>query len=519
MVAVLLSHLHSDARRIDGRGGDGGRDVQIQGADGIHAFEIKSFTGRMSPGRRAHVRSSLARAATLDPVDWTLIVPIDPTPRELTWFDGLRSTVPFPLEWRGLTWLDAEFAQRPSIARYFLKDLKDELIDLATLLHVEEAALLGGGPAVIERAQKLVERANELDPFYRFKVTTDGARSSMTIVPRYPGADRDSPITTTFSLAFPNDEVGRNAADEFQRALDFGTGARVPPEFVRDASFAAPANLGRRLEGASIELMPSGAPGDARRMLLAVVDQSGSTLAETSVSLRITSWGRRGSLLEGGDRSGILSVHVTVDVHKRSFHIKLSVSAHAFFPDEGRPLARLLAVLVKPNLLIVRAEDGSEVGRSEILTDDPLVYPHFPKLVEDLALVQWAAGMSRQVGPDFSRDDIQSLAIGVALLRGERLEASWKRMRIVLSAKAPIDLRRSMLEGEFPFVLRSPQPHVVMIGGVWYAIGRGMQSEVVAARISRPLAAWRASGTIPDGTRLTLVPASSNRALVSLIGG
>jgi hypothetical protein len=210
---------------------------------------------------------------------------------------------------------------------------------------------------------------------------------------------------------------------------------------------------------------------------------------------------------------------VTVDVLKRSFHIKLSVSAHAFFPDEGRPLARLLAVLVKPNLLVMRAEDGSEVGRSEILTDDPLVYPHFPKLVEDLVLVQWAAGMSRLVGPDFSRDDIQALAIGVALLRGERLTASWKRMRIVLSANAPIDLRRAMLEGEFPFVLRSPQPHVVVIGGVGYAIGQGMQSEVVAARISRPLAAWRTSGSIPDGARLALVPASSSRAFVTLISG
>jgi hypothetical protein len=29
MVSVLLSRLHPDSQRIDGKGGDGGRDVQI----------------------------------------------------------------------------------------------------------------------------------------------------------------------------------------------------------------------------------------------------------------------------------------------------------------------------------------------------------------------------------------------------------------------------------------------------------------------------------------------------------
>ena len=55
MVSVLLSRIHPNARRIDGKGGDGGRDVQIvsgQDAEIINAFELKSFTGRMTPGRR-----------------------------------------------------------------------------------------------------------------------------------------------------------------------------------------------------------------------------------------------------------------------------------------------------------------------------------------------------------------------------------------------------------------------------------------------------------------------------------
>ena len=65
MVSVLLSRLHPDAQRIDGKGGDGGRDVQIvDGQDGTitYAFELKSFTGRVTTGRRRQVWAFLLLA-------------------------------------------------------------------------------------------------------------------------------------------------------------------------------------------------------------------------------------------------------------------------------------------------------------------------------------------------------------------------------------------------------------------------------------------------------------------------
>ena len=51
MVSCLLSHLNRETRRIDGSGGDGGRDVQFELPDGLHIFELKSFTDRMTQGR------------------------------------------------------------------------------------------------------------------------------------------------------------------------------------------------------------------------------------------------------------------------------------------------------------------------------------------------------------------------------------------------------------------------------------------------------------------------------------
>ena len=96
MVAVLLSTLHPDAERLDGRGGDGGRDVQLREDGRKDLFELKSFTGRLGKeqGRRRQVENSLKRAAALNPDSWTLVVPIDPTPDELACSTSSRANIP-----------------------------------------------------------------------------------------------------------------------------------------------------------------------------------------------------------------------------------------------------------------------------------------------------------------------------------------------------------------------------------------------------------------------------------------
>ena len=123
MISVLLIRLYPDAQRIDGRGGDGGRDVQIvDGQDGsiAYAFELKSFTDGMTTGRRRQVERSLKRAASLGPARWILVVPIDSTPAEDNWFRRLNKGCSFPIEWYGKTWLDEKMSAFPDIRRYFL---------------------------------------------------------------------------------------------------------------------------------------------------------------------------------------------------------------------------------------------------------------------------------------------------------------------------------------------------------------------------------------------------------------
>ena len=174
MVSVLLSRLNHDSQRIDGKGGDGGRDVQIVHADDgsiADAFELKSFTGRMVRSRRNQVKRSLERAAALGPARWTLVVPIDPTPAEWEWFLQLGKGYCFPLEWRGKTWLNEKMAAHPDIGSYFVEGAKDEVYRLLLELH-QEQSILTRGPDAVPRLESLRERLNESDPYYRYELAT-----------------------------------------------------------------------------------------------------------------------------------------------------------------------------------------------------------------------------------------------------------------------------------------------------------------------------------------------------------
>lgn len=79
IVGVLLSTLHPGSRRIDGAGGDGGRDHQFQIDDKLVVWQSKYFSGRLSTGsRKRQITNSLITAAALQPDSWTLVTPMVP---------------------------------------------------------------------------------------------------------------------------------------------------------------------------------------------------------------------------------------------------------------------------------------------------------------------------------------------------------------------------------------------------------------------------------------------------------
>ncbi len=269
MVSVLLSRLHPDAQHIDGKGGDGGRDVQIvsqQEAQINEAFELKSFTGRMNKHRRRQVSNSLKRAATLEPARWTLVVPIDPTPAELDWFRKLGTGYRFPIKWRGKTWLDEKMSAFPDIRRYYVEGAKDEVFRLLLQLHKEQAKVTDLHDAAV-RFRTLYEHLNEIDPQYRYEMSTvtagvDSWPSDVVFsvklgdvrfdaYPKYLGAANDRPVSIRFTLALePEDRMIRDA-------LGYGLDVSIPKRVISGVTIDAPAGLGGSFTEAELNLSPT----------------------------------------------------------------------------------------------------------------------------------------------------------------------------------------------------------------------------------------------------------------------
>ena len=474
MVACLLSHQNPQVRRIDGSGGDGGRDCQFEDESGLHAYEMKGFPkGRVGKTQQRQVERSLKRAAKLDPVDWTLITPVDPTPEEWEWFKGQRTMYPFPLEWHGVTWLDLQFSQRPFIADYYLGTTKERVYDLLRDIHQEQAALANGVPDAVARMNAVVTLANTLDPHYRFRIETDGNTSKVTILPAYAGAEVDRPIGVEAKFLFDtNTDEGRAKEEEFRRALDFGTPAELPGNFVPELSVDAPAGLGGTFKSPEVSIGP-GAPvtTEPLDLVFSVIDPNGATVTALTLHCTPQTSGQRGTVLTGSHPSGYVTADITIDVTGRQYHIKFSAKWDGFIPHDFAPVAKFLNAYHAPNAVTVATTSGGGLSDPFPCGDGLDVPDVILDFVTNVAVIQGWTGVVRRVS-DIGGQDIANAMGGVALLRGQDVPAPWDEGSVTVLASASAETRRSIALGPLRTQQPFDAPFELMISGTLYPVGK-----------------------------------------------
>ena len=517
MVSVLLSRLHPDSQRIDGKGGDGGRDVQIvDGQDGQvrHAFELKSFTGRMKAGRRRQVADSLKRAAALKPAQWTLIVPIDPTPGEDGWFRQIGTECCLPTRWLGKTWLDGKMSAFPDIRRYFLENANDEVVRLLRELQKEEAKVTDV-PVAVGRIRTLRERLNEIDPYYRYEISTGSTAEDIRppdvvlsvnygdvrvdVYPKYLGAVKDRPITIDVKVIVgPDNEV-------IQNAMDYGLGVNIPPQLVSNISVDAPAGLGGNFTGGEIDILSTCRKLDETVTLALDVLDGERLLASCPIHLTQQTSGLKGSIVNGTDTSGWLEARLTVNAADRKFAITFQLSPRPVLPSALVPLCRWLSASQPSRDLAIRWPSGLEI-RSEILTSSS-VDEGFSEVVEALAYLQDSSGIYREVQPSLITESGQEIVMAATLMKGESVGFTWKFLDLGLSRWGPA--LEELLNGR-PQQFICEQDRCLELEGATIPIGR-VRTQFESARLADTVGVRRAleSGSVP---LLRLVPGESNNA-------
>lgn len=437
MGAVLLSRINPETQRIDGAGGDGGRDVHFRDVRGLHVFELKSFTGRITASRRSQVKRSLDRAKALNPVDWTLVVPIDLTPAEELWFEGLRATSAFPLVWRGLTWLDAEMSSRPEIRQYFIDRASDEVVKLLAELHAEKAKPSSAMDSV-SRLRVLHERLNELDPYYEYGLAI-GREASMgrpakaifsasfgdarvDVYPRYVGAEMDRPITIDMTFTFGQDD--KDLHDALQRTFDYGTPVSLPRRVNTRVSLDAPLGLGHTGAGAEVSLGGSQLLSDTSLHVVADIHDGDRLLASLPLDLKVKYAGLSGFVCTGSDVSGWLELELTVNVKQKKASFTFGVEQKSTLPGVVLPVLRWLVHLRAPHRLETRSSLWSRQSMAD-LPDEPLVSERLLRVIEAFDDIQRVSGVVFDIPVDISAKEAREVATARRLLIGGEVNATW----------------------------------------------------------------------------------------------
>jgi hypothetical protein len=487
MVSVLLSHMNPEVRRIDGSGGDGGRDAEFPRDDGHEIYQLKKFTGRMNGGRRGQVKSSLNKAAKRNPVAWHLVVPIDHTPKELEWFETLQREYDFPLYWDGRTWLNTQMAERPFIPRYFLTDERDRVLDLIAQLN-EEHATLEDLQTGVERMRALAATINELDPYYRFDIAVRGDKVQVSPQPRYEGAELDRPITINMNLAFPNTEEGRAALGEFQRAMDYGTPVEVEGQFVKAFTIDGPAGFGGTFNEGSFKIGP---PEPQEKIELGfelrALNGDGVAVATLPITLTERTVGLRGAIVRGSDRPGAFAVEMRANAETRLLNLNFKFSASAeHLPHDLLPALAFMQAMVPPNSVeVLVGPDRIQLGPPVTVPDVVPMEERYVRLVTDLASLQRETNTYFAMPALFSPEDLHEIAEGLELLDGKEVELPWKKAQFELNVTDPKRFLAELEDKADGMAFFVDGPGQATIAGHTLPLGK-MRTFSPAARVTNP---------------------------------
>lgn len=440
VVSVLISRLSPAAERIDGSGGDGGRDVQLRSPGRLDLFEAKSFTGRVSdrsPNRRRQVEDSLRVAAGLQPDSWTLVVPINPTPAELRWFDGLRDEYPFPLFWNGRDWLDSQMAAFPDVRRYYFEGAADEVVRLLRNLKAEGEPVEDVDDA-LGRFRRLRARLDDIDPQYKIEISpgpvaaaviafpgavmyqeateANGDVWTVSVLAKYRDAPSDRPLQLSANLRFDETAASLQERESFEALMKYGADEPVVVQNADDLVMDGPAGLGGSHSSGILRIasIPEEIELSAR---LEISAPDGSPLASLSLSFDRRHRGTDGVTLVGDHESGFFSVQVRAAADLTA---SVNVAVHPvseYLPLEAVPILRALSTVTAPNQVAV-AVAGKPLADRQALPEIELVSSGFVRLVEAIARVQAETHTHFRIRDDLTADDVSRLNRIIRLLDG-----------------------------------------------------------------------------------------------------
>ena len=454
--AYLTRNLAGRGRVVvlEGRGGDGGIDVDFIEPDGTRTiYQLKCFPEGFSGGfvkRRAQITKSFKAAMVEAPAKWVLVVPCKMTRREHRFLQaltvGFKPPLSVVIDHLDQPRLDSGFAEYPDLVSYFYRR---EVEEVAKLWSRERAALSGGVRDLRARVGGLGRLGDTLDPYWAVDFSYINGRVVHNLRAKSPDAADKSPISIRFRADFGSHQV--TLQEKFIRAMEYGPteALKIPASAVKDFQVFGPEWIAeQREEGVDMEWipLPSGAVGKA--LEIRCLDEDGQLAASFRGQVAVLASGNIGTTLTGTFAQGAMTITFLLPADPNEpGTLQFAIPSIEVLPGNlVRALSLRRGLMYQPVAEILL--EGERVGvltfNSRPLPGDEEAehYTILQELASDLQLVQQYCDIEFSVPPEVSTLDRISLRCLRLLLDGKCVVMPQaQRLTVTLSGHDSPELR------------------------------------------------------------------------------
>ncbi|MEV7799229.1 hypothetical protein AB0O14_09085 [Microbacterium foliorum] len=411
------------AMAVDGRGGDGGIDVDVRARRTdqlVHVFQLKYFPEGFSGGhvnRRSQIRGSLLEALKLTPPPpvWTLVVPRKVTVKERQAVRKMRKGHPVRIEFMTPPELDSLLAKHPDIEKRFTTDREVEIL---RVFNRKEAALVKAGDLRSE-ISRMSDRLHGRSEYWgtAFSVGTDGIPVE-SFFPKRADAGEREPLGMNLTLGFSPDDD--DLKRQFETAMKFGPiePIELPARVIRSFEKVGPEWFSETLEGIALQLGPAGADHVPLPVRVDVRDESGRVRVALRGTTTALATGYGGTTVVVRLEGGITQRWILPSSAKESGSVTFETN---FTGSSAREIRRALRFLER--------SDGEGIFGLSVDGENPILLtfdpsrepehdPRFVAFIDDLCFLEDHFELSLHLPDQTDKSDLLWARIMRRLLEG-----------------------------------------------------------------------------------------------------
>lgn len=545
VIGVMLCRANPTAIRVRPSRGDRGVDIYVPDGDGDGwtVYQVKSFTGALTPSQKRQIRKSweaftrLVEERSLTVRAWYLVRPENPTWEDEDWLRDVTHGAGFPCAWRGLDHCEAWAADHQSVVDYYLFDGKERLQEAIRDLLAAMGAEAATTPAEARAGLASIHAAvNAHDPHYRYDFSVQSVEAGALPTPTSrPGlvaevteANEDRAVTFYVIARYREATSDRPVPGQFKLVADPGTAeARAVQDFLeygiavtnvqaRDLDLDLPGGLGGTHEQGTVSL--GAARLDAAQpteLQLAVIDpntQLELASADLDMDAATTGLDGRRFAVAGQERSGVFGLLLRVDPVAGKYHLSFEPrELTGKLPADVLAGLNVLATLKPPNWFVLRLRHGPNLDAAQAVPE-PIAEDadRLGRICEALAAIQRHTGARIRV-PDLSKTPVSQADEWLRvrrLLNGDTVSLTWDRISVELQPDARLPAAQDAVTAAIPSRL------TVTVGEVEVDLGVQL-AHLAMARIDP---ADVDDNGEPRGSTVHMIPAGDNTGTLRWLG-